>query len=134
MSSYLESAVIKKPHQKMSYTPEQLQEFAKCADPVTGPHYFLSNYFYVQCKGKIKYKPYSYQDKLIDVYHNNRWSISLLPRQSGKCLTKDMNITIRNKKKEVYVIPIGVFYEYEFAKRNGTELPDISNYRQGQKS
>lgn len=87
MSNYLESAVIKKPYQKMVYTPEQLQEFAKCADPVTGPHYFLSNYFYVQCKGKIKYKPYSYQDNLIDVYHNNRWSISLLPRQSGKTVT-----------------------------------------------
>jgi hypothetical protein len=87
MAQYLESTLIKKPYQKMSYSDNQLLEFAKCADPVTGPHYFLSNYFWVQCSGKVKYSPYLYQDKLIDTYHNNRWSISLLPRQSGKTVT-----------------------------------------------
>jgi hypothetical protein len=59
-------------------------EFARCADPVTGPEYFMSNYFYIQhpVKGKMLYTPFEYQRKLIDTYHNNRFSISLMPRQT----------------------------------------------------
>jgi hypothetical protein len=30
------------------------------------------------------YHPFGYQVKLIDTYHNNRFSISLMPRQTGK--------------------------------------------------
>jgi hypothetical protein len=61
-------------------------EFARCADPVTGPEYFMSNYFYIQhpVKGKMLYHPFEYQQRLIDTYHNNRFSISLMPRQTGK--------------------------------------------------
>ena len=46
--SYGETALIKKPHGKTSFTTEQLEEFKKCIDPLTGPHYFMSNFFYVQ--------------------------------------------------------------------------------------
>jgi hypothetical protein len=33
------------------------------------------------------YKPFEYQVRLVDVYHNYRYSISMLPRQSGKSTT-----------------------------------------------
>ena len=127
----METALVKKPYQKQNYTNEQITEFMLCADPVTGPHYFLSNFFYVQhpMKGKIKYAPFEYQDRLIDVYHTSKRSISLLPRQCGKCLCSNTNITIRNKEGIVYSIPIGVFHEYQAARKQGTELPDISKYQ-----
>ena len=81
-----DSVLVKKPHLKSSFTEEQLREFAKCADPVTGPEYFMSNYFYIQhpTKGRMLYEPFDYQKRLINTYHNYRFSISLMPRQTGK--------------------------------------------------
>lgn len=132
MAKLLETALVKRPHQTFNFTPDQLQEFARCADQVTGPRYFLEHYFYVQhpMKGKLLYAPFPYQDRLIDAYHQRRKVIAMLPRQSGKCLSPGINITVRNKQGEIYVIPIGVFYAYERAKRDGTEPPDISSFQQ----
>jgi hypothetical protein len=78
--------IIKSPYQKVNMTEDQILEFARCADPVDGPEYFMSNYFYIQhpVKGKMLYEPFEYQKKLIGTYHNNRFSISLMPRQTGK--------------------------------------------------
>jgi len=89
MSKDLETAIIRSPYRKMSMTEEQILEFAQCADPVTGPEYFMSNYFYIQhpTKGSIQYKPYEYQIRLINAYHSNRFSISLMPRQTGKTIS-----------------------------------------------
>ena len=86
MSKELATAIIRNPYQKMSMTAEQISEFAKCADPVTGPRYFMSNYFFIQhpTKGSMRYIPFEYQERLIDSYHNYRYSISLMPRQTGK--------------------------------------------------
>ena len=86
MSKPLETAIIKTPYQKMSYTEQQILEIAKCADPVTGPMHFMDNYFYIQhpVRGSIQYHPFDYQRKLINTYHNYRFSISLMPRQTGK--------------------------------------------------
>lgn len=86
MSKELETAIIKTPYKRMSYTEEQIRELARCADPVTGPHYFMDNYFFIQhpTKGAIQYHPFEYQERLIDTYHNYRFSISLMPRQTGK--------------------------------------------------
>ena len=132
MPAFGESQLIKKPHQQLAYTEEQIQEFAMCADPLIGPHVFLTKFFHVQhpIKGKLLYQPFPYQDRLIEAYHNHRKVVAMLPRQCGKCLSEEINITVRNRRGEVYVIPIGVFYEYERAKRDGTELPHISVYRQ----
>lgn len=79
-------SIIKSPYQKVNMTEDQILEFARCADPVDGPEYFMSNYFYIQhpVKGKMLYEPFEYQKKLIGTYHNNRFSISLMPRQTGK--------------------------------------------------
>jgi len=81
-----ENVLVKKPHQTESFTKDQLQEFIKCADPITGPEYFMSNYFYIQhpTKGRMLYEPFEYQKRLIHSYHNYRYSISLMPRQTGK--------------------------------------------------
>jgi hypothetical protein len=86
MAKSLEGVIVKKAHQVENFTEQQIIEIARCADPVTGPQYFMDNYFYIQhpTKGSIQYHPYGYQEKLIDTYHNYRFSISLMPRQTGK--------------------------------------------------
>ena len=86
MSKELETAIIRAPYKRMSYTEQQILELARCADPLTGPQYFMDNYFFIQhpTKGAIQYHPFEYQERLIDTYHNYRFSISLMPRQTGK--------------------------------------------------
>jgi hypothetical protein len=82
----LETVLVKSPHRRERYTEQEIAEFALCADPVTGPQYFLDNFFYIQhpTRGKMVYHPFDYQKRLIDTYHNYRNSISLMPRQTGK--------------------------------------------------
>ena len=84
-----EANIIKSPYQKANFTEKQIQEFVKCADPDTGPTFFMSNFFNIQhpTRGKMLYKPFGYQDRLINAYHTNRFSISLMPRQTGKTTT-----------------------------------------------
>ena len=86
MSNPLEGVLIKAPYRRETYTQDQLEEFMKCADPITGPEYFMDNFFYIQhpTKGKMLYHPFEYQKRLIQTYHNYRFSISLMPRQTGK--------------------------------------------------
>ena len=89
MSKSLEGVLIKPAHSKQPYSEEQIREFMRCADPMTGPKHFLDNYFYIQhpVKGRLLYHPFDYQDELIDIYHNHRFSINLLGRQMGKTTT-----------------------------------------------
>ena len=89
MAKPLENVLVKKPNMQESYTEQQLREVIKCADPVTGPQHFLDNYFYIQhpTRGRMIYRPFDYQRKLVDTYHNYRYSISLMPRQTGKSTT-----------------------------------------------
>jgi hypothetical protein len=46
----------------------------------------MDNFFMIQhpTKGSMVYHPWAYQKRLIETYHNYRYSISLMPRQSGK--------------------------------------------------
>jgi hypothetical protein len=80
------ATLVKAPYRRQHWTDEQLQEFMACADPVSGPQYFLDNFFYIQhpVQGKMLYHPWDYQKRLIDTYHNYRYSISMMPRQTGK--------------------------------------------------
>ena len=82
----LDTILVKAPHRRETYSDTELEEFAKCADPITGPMYFLEHFFYIQhpTRGKMLYQPFEYQRRLINNYHTNRFSISLMPRQTGK--------------------------------------------------
>ena len=86
MSKSLDGVLIKAAHKKETFTESQIRALAMCMDPKTGCQHFLSNYFYIQhpTKGKMLYQPFDYQKRLIDTYNNHRFSISLLPRQTGK--------------------------------------------------
>ncbi len=86
MSKPLDYTLIKKPHSLESFTEQQIIDFMACADPDTGPEYFMSHFFYIQhpVRGRMLYQPYGYQQRLIKTYHNYRFSISLMPRQTGK--------------------------------------------------
>jgi hypothetical protein len=86
MASQLETVLVKPAYRATNWTEEQIRDFMRCADPATGPQYFLDNYFYIQhpTRGKMVYHPFDFQKRLIDTYHNYRFSVSLMPRQTGK--------------------------------------------------
>ena len=85
-SNTLDTVLVKAPHRKESFTDQELVEFANCAHPVTGPLYFMDHFFWIQhpTRGKMLYQPFDYQRRLINTYHNNRYAIALMPRQTGK--------------------------------------------------
>lgn len=79
--------LIKSPYSKTIFkTEKELEDFVKCCDPIDGYLYFMDNFFHIQhpTKGSMLYHPYPYQKRLIETYHKYRYSISLMPRQSGK--------------------------------------------------
>lgn len=129
-----DSSLVKKAYAEIEYTTEQLIEFQKCADRIDGPLYFMENFMRIQhpTKGSIQFKPFDYQRDLIKNYNECRRSINMCGRQMGKCVTEKINIVIRNKAGEIFDIPIGIFYEYEAAKRNGTEKPDLLPYKRSE--
>ena len=66
MSKSLEGVLVKPAHKRQVFTEDELVEFMKCADPVTGPEYFMDHYFYIQhpTRGKMLYHPFEYQRAL----------------------------------------------------------------------
>jgi hypothetical protein len=79
--------LVKNPYVKTKFKDnKELDDFIKCCDPNTGYLYFMDNFFMIQhpTKGSMVYHPWPYQKRLIETYHNYRFSISLMPRQSGK--------------------------------------------------
>ena len=67
MSRSLDGVLIKRANQGQKFTREQVVEFANCANPDSGPGYFLHKFFYIQhpVQGKLLYNPYEYQMKLL---------------------------------------------------------------------
>ncbi len=86
MSKSLDGVLTKKAYKKDRFSEEQVQELLKCADPITGYHYFTKNFFYIQhpVKGKLLFEPFAYQERLLDAYHGHRFTVNMLPRQMGK--------------------------------------------------
>ena len=74
---------IKKANQEVEFTLEQVQELQRCtADPI----YFIRNYVTVQhpTRGAVPFDLYPYQEKMIRMYTENRYSVVLSARQTGK--------------------------------------------------
>ena len=88
-SKNLDSQLVKKAHSTQRWTEEEIEHLKNCMDPVNGPHYFLDHFFHIQhpTKGKMLYKPFEYQKRLINSYHGHRFNVNMLPRQTGKTTT-----------------------------------------------
>jgi Terminase large subunit, T4likevirus-type, N-terminal/Terminase RNaseH-like domain len=86
MAKSLDGVLTKKAHTKEKFTEEQVQHLLKCADPFHGYLHFAKNFFHIQhpVEGKMKFNPYQYQEKLLAAYHDYRFNVNMLPRQSGK--------------------------------------------------
>jgi len=84
--AYLGNPNLFKANTKIEYTEEQIKEIAKCMDD---PTYFIKNYIKIVNidEGLVPFNMYKFQERMVDTFHNNRFSICKLPRQSGKSTT-----------------------------------------------
>jgi hypothetical protein len=83
---YLGNPNLKKANTPHEFTKEQISEFIKCKqDPV----YFAENYVKIVSldEGLVPFDMYKFQKKLIRNFHNHRFNICKMPRQTGKSTT-----------------------------------------------
>ena len=83
---YLGNPNLKKANTPIEFTQEQILEFMKCKED---PVYFANNYIKIVSldEGLTQFHPYDFQEKLINNFHNNRFNICKMPRQTGKSTT-----------------------------------------------
>jgi hypothetical protein len=83
---YLGNPNLKKANTPINFTKKQIQEFIRCKDD---PVYFTRNYIKIVSldEGLVPFKMWDFQEKLISNFHENRFNIAKLPRQTGKSTT-----------------------------------------------
>ena len=120
---------LKPANKKITLTQHQFAELAACQ---RDPLYFMERFMYIQhpLKGKMQFEAYVFQRELIQTYWQNRNTIAMIPRQSGKTTTAagyllwyamyndDVTVLIAaNKFKAANEIMMRIKYAYE-------EMPD----------
>ena len=83
---YLGNPNLKKANTSIEFTQDQILEFMKCKED---PVYFAKNYIKIVTldHGLQPFKMYPFQEKLIENFHDNRFNICKMPRQTGKSTT-----------------------------------------------
>jgi len=83
---YLGNPNLKKANTPIEFTREHVEEYVKCKDD---PVYFAKNYIKIVTldEGLQPFAPYHFQEKLIENFHEQRFNICKMPRQTGKSTT-----------------------------------------------
>ena len=84
--TYLGNANIKRDGVSTSFTTEEVKEYQRC---MRDPSYFARTYCKVihLDRGLVPFELYSYQEKMFEHFNDNRFSIVLACRQSGKSIS-----------------------------------------------
>ena len=83
---YLGNPNLKKAGTPIQFTQDQINEWIKCKND---PIYFAMNYIQIISldEGLVPFKMYDFQKEILSDFHNNRFNIAKLPRQTGKSTT-----------------------------------------------
>jgi len=83
---YLGNPNLKKANTPIEFTQENIVEFLKCKED---PVYFANKHIKIVSldEGLVPFKMYPFQKKLISNFHENRFNICKMPRQTGKSTT-----------------------------------------------
>jgi len=84
--TYLGNQNLKAIGVEQEFTKEQIEEYIKCSKE---PLYFIQNYVKIITldDGLVKFKPWDFQEDMINKVHDNRFIICKFPRQTGKSTT-----------------------------------------------
>ena len=83
---YLGNPNLKKAGTPIQFTKKQIQEWVKCKkDPI----YFATHYIKIISldEGLVPFDMYDFQRRILQDFHENRFNIAKLPRQTGKSTT-----------------------------------------------
>ena len=83
---YLGNPNLKRANTPIEFTQDQILEFMACKnDPV----YFAQKHVKIVTldHGLMPFEPYDFQQELINNFHDNRFNICKMPRQTGKSTT-----------------------------------------------
>ena len=103
---YLGNPNLKKVNTRIEFTEQDIKEFLKCKnDPV----YFAKKFVQIVNvdRGLIPFDMYPFQTKLINNFHNNRFNICKMPRQTGKsttCVSYLLHYVIFNDNVNVAIL------------------------------
>ena len=83
---YLGNPNLKKAGTPIQFTQEQINEWIKCKND---PIYFAMNYIKIISldEGLVPFNMYDFQKEILRDFHENRFNIAKLPRQTGKSTT-----------------------------------------------
>ena len=83
---YLGNPNLKKAGTPIQFTQEQINEWIKCKND---PIYFAMNYIKIISldEGLVPFSMYDFQKEILRDFHENRFNIAKLPRQTGKSTT-----------------------------------------------
>lgn len=83
---YLGNPLLKKANVAHDWTKEEIKEYLKCKED---PVYFALNYVKIVSvdEGLVPFEMYDFQKELVRKFHEHRFNIAKLPRQTGKSTT-----------------------------------------------
>jgi len=84
--NYLGNPLLKAAYVNLEYDEDTLKEYVTCSqDPV----HFAKNYVKIVHvdRGLVPFDLYDYQEEMVNTFHNNRFVICKMPRQTGKSTT-----------------------------------------------
>jgi len=107
---------VRKSNIPFALDDEEVKEYMKCKLSV---HYFAQKYCQIKREdgtiGPMTLR--DYQKDIIDLYTQNRFSILMASRQTGKCNSFSTKVLVLDEEtKEVYEIPFFEFY-YDVVRR-----------------
>ena len=129
---YLGNPLLKKANTAIEFTEEQIQEYLKCRED---PIYFARNYVQIVTldHGLQPFKTYDFQEKLIDRFHNNRFNICKMPRQTGKsttCVSYLLHYAIFNDSVNIGILANKATTARELLARLATAYENLPKWMQ----
>jgi len=129
---YLGNPLLKRANTPIEFTKEQIEEYIKCKqDPV----YFAQNYVQIVTldHGLQPFKTYDFQEKLINNFHNNRFNICKMPRQTGKsttCVSYLLHYAIFNDSVNIGILANKATTARELLGRLATAYENLPKWMQ----
>ena len=129
---YLGNPLLKKANTPIEFTQEQIEEYIKCRED---PVYFAQNYVQIVTldHGLQPFKTYDFQEKLINNFHNHRFNICKMPRQTGKsttCVSYLLHYAIFNDSVNIGILANKATTARELLARLATAYENLPKWMQ----
>ncbi len=129
---YLGNPLLKKANTPIEFTQEQIEEYIKCKED---PVYFANNHVKIVTldEGLQPFKTYDFQNKLINNFHNSRFNICKMPRQTGKsttCVSYLLHYAVFNDSVNIGILANKASTARELLARLATAYENLPKWMQ----